>query len=773
MALELSETQIEYPKPVTAPHAAYQFTQPWYEDYQRRLGASVFGAPGQYGGLMDQPQPIPLEGTAGLAPLQMMARQGVMGAGPYQPAYGTASQLMGEAAGGYRGSTGAFNPYTMTSPYYNPYETDVVEDTLERMRRQSAQQDIAARAQDISSGAFGGSRGRLLAGERQAESERGILGALAGIRGQGFQRAQEAAMNDYARRMSMLSGAAGGLGGIAGQVLGMGGQRQGEMMNWLNMMNQYGGQGRDIYQQGLSRLYQSALRRAQEPWERIMRGQALLAGMKPGQLVGGYETKLATPDTWQDPTGLGSLVSGAGGLGSIISTGRTIWDILSGKDPDDIWYPGGNQGGYVEKVEKPKKYNDGGIVSGLVPIQMQDGGDSSLDIPDFILEAGDAAIQNYLLADQMINSGEARQVAEGGKMMTQLMQVYGPSLMETIEDPAREKLADMGVGAGGIEALLMGGTALELIGGKGKGLTKPGGLKKLADAANKRRIARRAARDAEKAAAQTTAKGKDIVKHGAQRQDVVPYTAPPTPKTLWGRIKDVLGTGKEKLGKTTFGKYPKLSLTGAAVAAGGIPLLVSALKDRGAKAGEKIDAEEFEALLAAEDTLSAERKRKQMREDIFTSFLSTTGRLDEAMHAPGRNEVTLGDAGRMFAEELYNMDDKELTKEYEALARMSKGKYSAAELLDLDLAENLYLSGRTETDQQMATEIFNANYPQGLSEHPQVINDPDVVAGTKSVTTAAAELKAKIIQSLLEWDYDKLKAYYDANKDTTTVNKKD
>ena len=170
MALELSETQIEYPKPVTAPHAAYQFTQPWYEDYQRRLGASVFGAPGQYGGLMDQPQPIPLEGTAGLAPLQMMARQGVMGAGPYQPAYGTASQLMGEAAGGYRGSTGAFNPYTMTSPYYNPYETDVVEDTLERMRRQSAQQDIAARAQDISSGAFGGSRGRLLAGERQAES---------------------------------------------------------------------------------------------------------------------------------------------------------------------------------------------------------------------------------------------------------------------------------------------------------------------------------------------------------------------------------------------------------------------------------------------------------------------------------------------------------------------------------------------------------------------------------------------------------------------------
>ena len=432
MGLEVSEYQVYDPTIYTAPQAGYEFKQPWYEDYQRRLGASVFGAPGQYGGLIDQPQPIPLEGTAGLTPLEMMARQRAMGAGPYEPAYGTASQLMGEATAGYRGTTGAFDPYTMISPYYNPYETDVVQDTLERMRRTSAQQDIAGRAQDISSGAFGGSRGRLLAGERQAESERGILGALAGIRGQGFQRAQEAAMNDYARRLEAVRMASAGLGGIAGQVLGMGGQRQGETMNWLNMMNQLGGQGRDIYQQGLSRMYQAALRKSQEPWERIMRGQALLQGIQPGQLVGGYETKLATPDTWQEPTGLGDVVSGAGGLGSIISSGRTIWDILSGKDPDDIWWPAA-QGGYAQK---PKKYNEGGIVSGLVPIQMQDGGDSSLDIPDFILEAGDAAIQNYLLADQMINSGEARQVAEGGRMMTQLMEVYGPSLMETIEDPA-------------------------------------------------------------------------------------------------------------------------------------------------------------------------------------------------------------------------------------------------------------------------------------------------------------------------------------------------
>jgi len=325
-----------------------------------------------------------------------MARQGAMGAGPYQPGYDTATQLMGEATGGYRGSTGAFNPYTMISPYYNPYETDVVQDTLERMRRTSAQEDISGRAQDISSGAFGGSRGRLLAGERQAESERGILGALAGIRGQGFQRAQEAAMNDYARRMSMLSGAAGGLGGIAGQVLGMGGQRQGEMMNWLNMMNQYGGQGRDISQQRLSRLYQAALQKSQEPWERVMRGQALLAGLDPGRIYGGYTTESAKPEIKSEPTGLGETIKTATGL-------KNLWDMFFG-----------SEGGYVEK---PKKYNDGGIVSGLVPIHMQEGGDPEVEeaeIPEWVLEALESDdIRTRMAAIQWLQANQAGEAGKG------------------------------------------------------------------------------------------------------------------------------------------------------------------------------------------------------------------------------------------------------------------------------------------------------------------------------------------------------------------------
>ena len=315
----LSKTKTTEAQAIQLPQTGYQMPSPYIEDYSRRLLASVYGAPGLYEGLISRPTPIPIQQTAGLTPMEMMARQGVMGAGPYQPAYRTASQLMAEQAAGYRGSTGGFDPGTGVSPYYDPYETDVVEDTLERMRRQSAQEDIAGRYQDISSGAFGGSRGRLLAGERLAESERGILGALAGIRGQGFQRAQEAAMNEHARRQEAQRLAATGYGGVAAGVLGMGAQRQQELMNQYQMMEQLGMAGRGISDIGLGRQFAAAERMAQEPYQRISYGQGILSGLPGGALSGGVGAQAYQPQSYQRPTGLGQLAS----------LGMQAWGIAS------------------------------------------------------------------------------------------------------------------------------------------------------------------------------------------------------------------------------------------------------------------------------------------------------------------------------------------------------------------------------------------------------------------------------------------------------------
>ena len=427
MAFETSENVAYNPQIYTAPQAGYKFMQPWYEDYQRRLGSSVFGTPGGVGGLLNQPQDIPLQQTAGLSPLMMQARYGLSGASPYTQAYDTSSQLMNEAAGGYRGSTAGFNPYTMISPYYDPFETQVVDDTLERMRRTSAQQDIAGRAQDVSSGAFGGSRGRLLAKERQRESDRGIMQALSGIRSQGFQSSRDAAMAENARRMAAMSGAAGGLGGIAGQVLGLGGQRQQEMMNYLNMMNQYGGQGRDIYDMGLSRMYDAAMRRSQEPWDRVMRGMGVLSGFRPGELQGGYTTQSSgQPQIGTQPTSFGNTLANIQGIGS-------AWDLIKGLF-------GNAQGGYIEA---PKEYNAGGIVSGIVPINMATGGGLGLEIPDWVKDAiEDPSLDPENMTEEQVRAYEWLAKNQSFENIEDEPGLGSGSIVDLLLDPAITKISE-------------------------------------------------------------------------------------------------------------------------------------------------------------------------------------------------------------------------------------------------------------------------------------------------------------------------------------------
>jgi hypothetical protein len=613
----------------------------------------------------------------------MMARQGVMGVGPYEPAYKTAAQLMGEAAGGYRGSTGAFDPSTMISPYYNPYETDVVEDTLERMRRTSAQEDIAGRAQDISSGAFGGSRGRLLSGERQAESERGILGALAGIRGQGFQRAQEAAMGDYGRRMDMLSGAAGGLGGIAGQVLGMGGQRQGELMNQLQMMSQLGGQGRGIYQQGLSRLYNAALRRSQEPWERMMRSQAILQGMQPGKLIGGYETKLSTPETWQEPTGLGSVIETGGGIAGIL---KTLSDAFG-------WNPNPqSQGGYIEK---PKKYNEGGIVSGLVPIQMQEGGDVDLEEMDpetqnkiikFVKENPWAALLDAAALALLVTPAPGARVAAGVTKLS-AMALRSPRVLK------------------GIQSLLSRSPKIaERLGGKSTFI-------------------------------------KSIMEAGPKGKKAIPYN----PKALVPY--EAAGPSITKRAYSAMKAHPFRTLGGATLLGSGLVALMGEDK----KPDEMLDPEVIEEWVKLQKEKIDKAKSKKEKEKLWDDIITTTGRLSEMMHAPGRRETTLADAARIFSEERRDLPKSEEIKALEEMAEASG--YSLKELLELTTMQK-GLEGRTETQAQLAEKILQTGYAK---YGPNMERHPDVLSGEKS----PAQVRMEITNILYAMDYNELKARAD------------
>ena len=149
-------------------------------------------------------------------------------------AEGIQDPFIQEALGQTRASTAGFDTADIDR-FQNPFENAVVQQTIQDLEKARAQGDIAARAQDISSGAFGGSRARLGASERDTAAQRGLTEALAGIRAGGFTSSRDAAMGEFARQRAAEAGAAGttaGLGaqragartGLASLIAGLGGQ---------------------------------------------------------------------------------------------------------------------------------------------------------------------------------------------------------------------------------------------------------------------------------------------------------------------------------------------------------------------------------------------------------------------------------------------------------------------------------------------------------------------------------------------------------------------
>ena len=723
--MPLSTTQTVTPQSVTAPAAQYKFYQPYFEDYQRRLGASAFGSNG-IGGLMNQAQPIPMEGTAGLTPLQMQARQAAMSAGPDMGAYNTATNLMGQGAGmigqgadalgtaqGMYGQgtnlvgqgSGLYGLGTqmtgqaanMFAPgaaqqFYNPYEDQVIDDTLQRMRKTSAQQDIAGRAQDISSGAFGGSRGRLLAGERQAESERGILQALSGIRSQGYQQAQQAAqtagqgLGSLAGQLGQFGQGLGTLGGQLGQfgqgltstggqygqlgqqigqlgqgVAGLGQQKSGELANYSNLLNALGTQGQTTQQGGLSRLYQAAKQRADEPWNRIMKGQTLLSGMKPGELVGGYETKVLQPQTYQQPTSAGSTIQGIGG---ILGLGSTLADIGQTfgwwGSPD----PGKAAGGFMEK---PREYNAGGIVSGIVPVNMANGGDAGAGNIEGIEEVDSSTKQ---IIFDYVKENPAAAFFDAATILT---------LATPLAGAGAARLAATGIGRA-----ILGGTKVIKAKTKGKG-------KKT------------------KVFSEKDNEWKDLWrknKEGKLIEDpnvaMILNMGSTTTPGLAGRARTLMG----KL------KYPAIFGTaaiGSRIFGGG----------EEEETAEQVDVDQQFISDKARSERLAQEKNKRDRKEVMKDVVRTTSRLGDMMNAPGTRQTTYADAANIFAQEQMGLPQSDEARELEELSAMSG--YSPKEIAEMTVFDKTPSLDRSNLEQQYLARAYGA-YGADFQNHPDVLS---------------------------------------------------
>ena len=266
-------------------------------------------------------------------PLQQQAATlASSGIGSFQP-FVTAAQTqaadaatqLGTAATGIAGAeallgTGAGTGAGSVSSYMSPYQTQVIDATLEEFDRNRAIQEQAIRDQQAQLGVLGAGRaGVQLAefGTGQAR-ERALL--QAGLLQQGFGQAQAARQQDLANRQALASqraGLAGQQAGLAGQQLGQAQFQSGlaQLVPSLQRgdISTLGSVG--AIQQAQSQAQLDAQREANrlaafEPYERLG-----TFGSGVAQLISGYPgqrqfTTVPNPTPLQTSLGIGATLAG-------------------------------------------------------------------------------------------------------------------------------------------------------------------------------------------------------------------------------------------------------------------------------------------------------------------------------------------------------------------------------------------------------------------------------------------------------------------------------
>ena len=293
-------------KAVELPTTGYSFISPYIEDYSRRILGSYFGEPGRYEGLISQERPIPIEGTAQLSDLE---RQAAAGAGDLERFAGYTPEGIN-----YLRDAGALarDPMAAAQARFNPFEDAVVQQSIDDITKAYQQKDIGIRDDAYRAGAFGGSRGRLAQAENQTALGRGLLDAVSGIRRQGFQDAQA----QVGQNISQLANIGSGISNLAGA-----GQQQ--AIGRIGAMATQGAAARGIEQADMSRRFRAADKLADEPFNRLQRGQQLLAGMPAGGVSGGTGAQIYQPQVFTQPSplsqaaGLGSMIAGAVGASDV------------------------------------------------------------------------------------------------------------------------------------------------------------------------------------------------------------------------------------------------------------------------------------------------------------------------------------------------------------------------------------------------------------------------------------------------------------------------
>ena len=256
------------------------------------------------------------------------------GVGAYQPFLTQGSSTvdqgataMSEGIGALAGTGAMYDPEGYRA-FMNPYEDQVIDNTMADIRRQGDIAQQGVRAQAVGAGAFGGSRGQIA----QSELDRNVMkqqaDTAAQMRAAGFQNAQQAAMNAFEsgmgrqQQLGQLTGQIGaGLGslgaqtGALGQQLGGLGIQQaglGEMGTNLNTQDiqnlmTTGATERGINQAGLDALRLTNLQRYTQPYQQY----GFLSDIYSGTPTGSSTlTAASAPQVSPFQTAMGLGISG-------------------------------------------------------------------------------------------------------------------------------------------------------------------------------------------------------------------------------------------------------------------------------------------------------------------------------------------------------------------------------------------------------------------------------------------------------------------------------
>jgi len=330
-----------------------KYEEPWAGAMRKGYLDSMFN-------FANQPTPVPVRQHAGLDPMEMQARRMAPGLGGFTPyiqqgsqmmqggygaqqqgqnmfnrgadttnlgigMYGRGANLTDQGAGMY-GTAGGYQDQAagMYAPgaakqFYDPYEDNVVQQTLADLKEAGIGQGQVDRADQIGQGAFGGSRGRLMEGERSRQLGRGAAEAVGAIRSRGYEGARTAAQNagkglsqiggqfgNYGQGMGQLGGQYGnfgqgmgqlggqfgqfgqGLGSLGGQMGTMGGNfaglgttGQSNLLTQMGALSKMGGQARGIQDTMYGAQFDAANRLAEEPGQRLGQYGKALEGLLP------------------------------------------------------------------------------------------------------------------------------------------------------------------------------------------------------------------------------------------------------------------------------------------------------------------------------------------------------------------------------------------------------------------------------------------------------------------------------------------------------------